>query len=347
MQPSQRPDEEGIQVHLKDLIRLNPELAKSATLSAPTPPKGLPTMVFRCPYCQKPVALQANQCDACGRLVDRVHKAGELIRDRYRIEDLMVQHGAFGRVYDVLDVQSNRPLSMKQLIQGAGIRPKDIELFKREGLILGRIKHRGVPAFVDAFEHQGSHYLVMERVEGVPLSHHQRDVGPMTEAEILAILPQILDIFEHLHGLTPPVIHRDVKPGNFMKTLAGNRIYLVDFGSATYWGTRRNDEPVIEGPARERTRIWTKGLAAPEILLGQEFYPATDLFGLGLTLIYLLTNAHPIGLYEARTGTYLFSDTVCSPALKAIISKMVQLPVEDRYQSAGEVREALRAANLI
>lgn len=332
-QPGSQPDS----VNFNDLLKLNPNLQK------PTPSSGV---TLGCPYCGVSIDAEAPFCPKCSKMLDTVHKAGEVIHGRYRILELMVQHGGFGRVYDVVDTQTNQALSLKQLIIQAGIRPKDIELFKREGTILSMIKHPRIPRFHDSFAENGSQYLVMERVEGNSLSIHQRDVGPMSEAEAIKTLTQVLDALEYLHGLNPPIIHRDLKPANLMKT-ANGKIYLVDFGNATYFNTTTDKGRGLDGPERDRTKIWTKGLAAPEILLGEVTYPATDLFSLGLTLLYLMTNCHPLGLYEARSGQYLFSDKLCSPPFKAILTKLIALPVQDRYQSAAEVRDALRAASLI
>jgi serine/threonine-protein kinase len=173
-----------------------------------------------------------------------------------------------------------------------------------------------------------------------------RERGKFTEADALDFFSQALDIFEYLGGHTPPIIHRDIKPANFMRSMDG-RYYLLDFGNATQWRTRKLDEKVDMGPQREFTAIWTKGFAAPEVLMGMVSYPSSDLFGLAASVLNLLSNAHPLGLYEARTGTFLFPENTCSPELQAILSKMLALKVEDRYRNASEVREALRAAKLL
>lgn len=352
MPTPQPPENQPVTVAFDDLLKLNPNLPRpphvAPQLTPPVVPQAVKTAEtqFGCPYCKAPVQADAPFCSSCGKILDSVHKAGELINGRYRILELMVQHGGFGRVYDVVDLTTSTAYSLKQLRPHDDLRPKDVELFKREGTLLSLINHPRIPRFHDSFSENGSHYLVMELVEGNPLSQHQRDVGPMTEAEVLAFLPQILDALSHIHGMNPPIIHRDIKPGNLMRTADG-KVYLVDFGSATYYNTTATDGRGVDGPERDRTKIWTKGLAAPEILLGEVVYPATDLFSLGLSLIYLLTNSHPLGLYEARKGRYLFSDKVCSPEFKAIIERMTALRVIDRYQSAEEVREALRSAGLI
>jgi len=349
MPSPQQPERQPASVHFNELLKLNPNLQKPQTpgmapsASSNAIAEGPP---LACPYCKTSLPADAPFCPACSKLLDSVHKAGEILNGRYRVLELMVQHGGFGRVYDVVDTRTSTAFTLKQLRADATKQPKLVEMFQREGAILSLIKHARVPRFHDSFSENGSYYLVMELVEGNPLSMHQRDVGPMTEAEVLEFLPQVLDALEHIHGLNPPVIHRDLKPANLVRTLDG-RVYLVDFGSATYFNTTTTGGRGVEGPERERTKIWTKGLAAPEMLLGEVAYPATDLFSLGLSLIYLMTNSHPLGLYEARKGYYLFSEKLCSPAFKAILERMIALPVQERFQSAAEVREALRAASLI
>lgn len=337
MPSPQPPESQPTIINFNELLKLDPKLQKPAQAS---------DAKLGCPYCKATLTSDSPYCPACSKLLDSVHKAGEILHGRYRILELMTQHGAYGRVYDVLDTRTSTAFTLKQLRGDGGIGSKEQELFQREGLLLGLIRHPRVPRFQDSFSENGSQYLVMELIEGNPLSVHQRDVGPMTEAEVLDLLPQVLDILEYLHGMNPPVIHRDIKPANLVRTLDG-RVYLVDFGNATTYNTTVSEGRGVDGPERPRTRAWNRGLSAPELLMGEVTFPATDLFGLGLTLLYLLTNCHPLGLYEARKGRYLFSEKTCSPAFRAILERMVALPVRERFQSAAEIREALRAASLI
>ncbi len=346
--PSSNPNLDDLAKHIDNYIKSNPEKFKNGIDPAQVPGvKPVPApMIFRCAYCQKPVLSGSDNCTYCGKPTEQTFKGGDMVNDRYLIEDLLVKRGGFGTIYAVTDTQTQKRLVMKQLQHKRQVNAKNRELFKREGEILKTLHHPGIPAFHDAFEVDGALYLVIERIDGLTVSTLLRERGKFSETDALDFLSQVLDIFEYLGGHTPPIIHRDIKPANFMRSMDG-RYYLLDFGNVTQWRTRKTDEPVDMGPQREFTAIWTKGYAAPEVLMGMVAYPSSDLFGLAATVLNLMSNAHPLGLYEARTGTYLFPENTCSPELQAILSRMLALKVEDRYRNASEVREALRTAKLI
>ena len=345
--PSSNPNLDDLAKHIENYIKANPDKFKGGIDPAQVPGiKPVPApMIFRCTHCEKPVLSGSDNCTYCGKPTDQTYKGGDMVNGRYLVEDLLVKRGGFGTIYAVTDTQTQKRLVMKQLQHRRQVSPKNRELFKREGEILSMLKHPGIPAYHDAFEVDGALYLVTERIDGMTVATILRERGKFTEEEAIDFLRQALDIFEYLGGLTPPVIHRDIKPANFMRTMDG-RYYLLDFGNATRWRTRKTDEPVDMGPQREFTAVWTKGFAAPEVLMGMVAYPSSDLFGLAVSVLNLLSNSHPLGLYEARTGTYVF-DKICSPELQAILSRMLSLKVEDRFRNASEVRDALVKAKLI
>lgn len=335
--------------HIENFIKANPDKFKGENPDVSQVPgvKAVPKpMIFRCAHCQKPVLSGSDRCTYCNKPTDQTFKAGDLINGRYLVEDLLVKRGGFGNLYAVVDTQDQQRLIIKQLQHKRQIREKDRELFLREAEILQRLHHPNIPRFHDSFELDGALYIALERIDGLNLSTLVRDRGKLPEREVLEMLTPILDVFEYLGSHTPPIIHRDVKPNNFMRSMDG-RVYLLDFGNATFWRTRKVDEPVEMGPPRELTAVWTKGYAAPEALMGMITYPATDLYSLACTLLFMLTNNHPLGLYEARTGTYHFPENTVSEPLKPILSRMLSLKVEDRYRNAAEVRQALRDAGLI
>ncbi|MNK52472.1 Serine/threonine-protein kinase F [compost metagenome] len=346
--PSSNPNLDDLAKHIENYIKANPEKFQGGVDPTKVPGvKPVPqAMVFRCAFCEKPVLSGSDNCTYCGKPTEQTFKGGDMVNGRYLIEDLLVKRGGFGTIYAVIDTQTQKRLVMKQLQHKRQVNAKNRELFKREGEILSALKHPGIPAYHDAFELDGALYLVIERIDGLTVSTLLHDKGKFSEADALDFCSQALAILEYLGDHTPPIIHRDIKPANFMRSMDG-RYTLLDFGNATQWRTRKVDEKVDMGPQREFTAIWTKGFAAPEVLMGMVSYPSSDLFGLAASMLNLLSNAHPLGLYEGRTGTFVFPENTCSPKLQAILSKMLALKVEDRFRNASEVREALRAAKLI
>ena len=345
--PSSNPNLDDLAKHIENYIKANPEKFKNGVDPGQVPGvKPVPKpMIFRCVHCQKPVLSGSEQCTYCGKSTDQSFKSGDMLNGRYLVEDQLTKRGGFGMIYAAVDTQTQKRVVIKQLQHRRQVDQKNRDLFVREGEILSRLHHPGIPRYVDSFELDGALYLILERIDGISVSTYVRERGKFTETETLDFLKQALDIFEYLGSHTPPIVHRDVKPGNFIRTAEG-RYVLLDFGNATHWRTRKADEPVDVGPPREVTSVWTKGYAAPELLMGLIAYPSSDLFSLAVSVLNLLTNNHPLGLYEARTANFLIPES-CSEPFKQILDKMLSFKVQDRYRNALEVREALRSAKLL
>jgi serine/threonine protein kinase len=155
------------------------------------------------------------------------------------------------------------------------------DYFAREADTLAQLKHAAIPAITDRFDDQNRHYLVMEYVEGRNLEEEiAARGGPLPEGLIIDIARQLCDVLAYLHGSTPPVVYRDMKPSNVMLTPKG-RVVLVDFGIARLFKS-----------ARKGTMIGTLGFAPPEQYQGV-VDPRSDIYSLGATLHYVLTGRDP------------------------------------------------------
>lgn len=303
-------------------------------------------MHFRCANCDTLVLSGLEQCPQCKASTRQTLKAGDVLQERYQIEGLMIRTGGFGNLYAVLDLaDQKRPLALKQLQHGRQLREKDRLLFEREGRILQALSHRSLPQFHDYFTFMGAQYLVMERIEGLSVSNYLRAKGAFTEDQTLALLPQMLEVLSYLHHQKTPIVHRDIKPGNFMFTEAGH-LYLIDFGGATDLDARPVEYGAT-GMPEDLTGVFTKGFSAPEIFLGADPRPASDLFSLGNTLMFMLSGKHPFAHFDALTGTYRVDELSASEGLKQIIRKLTALPVRDRYQDAEDVLQDLLTAGYI
>ncbi|MEM6425442.1 MAG: serine/threonine-protein kinase [Cyanobacteria bacterium P01_D01_bin.128] len=218
---------------------------------------------------------------------------GKTLRDRYTIRRELSR--AIGRRTLLADdLQTHQPVVIKIITFGGDFDWADLRLFEREGEVLKSLAHAAIPGYLDYFEidlPQAKGYaLVQNYVEGRSLQDYLQAGRTFTEADILDIARQLLAILHYLHTQVPPIIHRDLKPSNI---LLGDRsghhqgqLYLVDFGSV--------QAPFIP-PTGTLTIVGTYGYMPPE-QFGGRAEPASDLYSLGATLIYLVTGLHPAEL---------------------------------------------------
>jgi len=206
---------------------------------------------------------------------------------------------------------------------------KAIERFEREAQVLAQLNHPGIPRYLDYFyqdtPRDRSFYIIQQFAPGRSLAESVQNGWRGNETEIRQIAIQILDILVYLHQQTPPVIHRDIKPDNIIRGDNG-QIMLVDFGAVqtTYYSTL----------ARSRTVVGTFGYMAPEQFLGQAV-PATDLYGLGATLLFLLTHRSPADL----PVNHLTTDSRCfrmqiSEAFADWLETMLEPDLKHRFSCA-------------
>jgi serine/threonine protein kinase len=209
---------------------------------------------------------------------------GTVLQRRYQI-DRLLGGGGMGMVYLARDQRlANRPCAIKEMVDhfiDPQQRIEANEYFAREADTLAQLKHSAIPAITDRFADQNRHYLVMEYVEGRNLEEEIAvRGGPLPEGLVIDIARQLCDVLAYLHGLTPPIIYRDMKPSNVMLTRQG-RVVLVDFGIARLFKAQRKG-----------TMIGTLGFAPPEQYQGIAD-PRSDIYSLGATLHYVVTGRDP------------------------------------------------------
>jgi serine/threonine protein kinase len=210
--------------------------------------------------------------------------AGHLLDGRYRIGNV-IGVGGMGRVYLANDTRlANRPVAVKEMIVGEGLQEqKAVEDFSREARVLAPLSHPGIPNLIDYFAERGRHYLVMEYIAGGDLQGwlDKRGAGTrVPEAQVLRWAREILDVLCFLHSQNPPIVYRDLKPGNIMIDQHG-RAMIIDFGIARFLP-----------PGGRGTQIGSVGYAPPEQYLGK-LEARSDLYSLGATMHHLLTGRDP------------------------------------------------------
>lgn len=214
--------------------------------------------------------------------------AAELLHGRYEILG-KAGTGGFGAVYKARDTANKHRLVAIKAIEldtlSASQAIEATDTFNRELHLLSNLDHAHLPTIYEHFIDATHWYLVMDFIDGEPLDEYLKQIEepclPMRDAIDIGL--QLCDVLNYLHQLQPPVIFRDVKPANVMRT-PGGRIYLIDFGIA------RRFKP---GQKRDTMPLGSPGFAAPEQYGKAQTTTRTDIYGLGATLYFLLTGYDP------------------------------------------------------
>ena len=266
---------------------------------------------------------------------------------RYRLLT-QVGVGGFGVVYKAADTQcADRVVAIKQ-INLRGLSPQKMieatDAFNREVQHLTPLQHPNLPRIYDHFTDPDHWYLVMEFIEGETLEHyletrqsHYAYTGKRTFLPLEEIFPlsfQLCDVLTYLHTRHPPIIFRDIKPANIMRTAKGH-LYLIDFGIA------RHFKP---GQARDTTPLGSPGYAAPEQYGKAQTTPRADLYSLGALLHHLLTGADPAEtLFQFAPLPQVVGAEMQMQQLDTLIRRMVDVDSEQRPVSASAVKEELQS----
>jgi WD40 repeat protein len=241
-----------------------------------------------------------------------------------------------GVTYEGEPLEGGPRVAIKQLQLSRMDDWKVVDLFEREARVLANVTHPAVPTYVE-FLSTGSSgetalYLVQQLAPGRSLADLVASGWRADEAEARRIAEALLDVLDYLHARVPPVYHRDIKPQNVLREDAG-KVWLVDFGSVrdVYRSTTVGGSSVVG----------TYGYMAPEQLHGVA-RPESDLYGLGATLIHVLTGASPAALPQKKLKFDIRSRVRVSPAFAAWLEKMLEPAPEDRFSSARLALIALR-----
>ena len=272
--------------------------------------------------------------------MERSHQPGDIIGDRYRIVGLLGEGGS-GATYEVQDLQSKSRQALKALSLKGISDWKALELFEREAKVLASLEHTAIPSYLDYFHIDSptnrAFYIAQELAPGESLAALVSSGWRANEQEARRIAREILEILVYLHSLTPAVIHRDIKPQNIIRAQDG-RIFLVDFGAV-----RQSQYTTM---ARGSTVVGTFGYMAPEQFIGQAV-EGTDLYGLGATLLFLLTHRSPADLPVERLKINFRDRVEVSGSFADWLEKMLEPDIEERFSSAKEALSALRGEGKI
>lgn len=256
---------------------------------------------------------------------------GSVIDGKYKILNV-VGKGGMSVVYLAMNERANKQWAIKE-VRKDGM--QSFEVVKQnlvaETDLLKKLNHPHLPSIIDVIDCDDTFLIVMDYIEGNPLSKALETSGAQNQDDVIEWAKQLCDVLGYLHSRKPPIIYRDMKPSNVMLKPDGN-VMLIDFGTAREFKSTS---------VADTTCLGTQGYAAPEQFGGHGQTDArTDIYCLGATMYHLVTGHNPATppyeMYPIRQWNPMLSS-----GLEEIILKCTQRNPEDRYQSCAELLYAL------
>jgi serine/threonine protein kinase/tetratricopeptide (TPR) repeat protein len=226
--------------------------------------------------------------------------------------------GGMGEVYRATDTKLGRDVAIKVLPANISRDAQSLARFEREAKALAALNHPHIAGIYGFDAAQGTHFLVLELVEGETLSERLRR-GPLPLKESLALARQIAEAIQEAHE--KGIIHRDLKPGN-VKITPNGRVKVLDFGLAKMEQSVRSEaesasalaaDPDAPTVPADRTQpgavMGTPAYMSPEQARGQEVDKRTDIWAFGCCLFECLSGRKP---FEGKTTSDLMASVLKS-----------------------------------
>lgn len=274
--------------------------------------------------------------------------AKPLFRDQFEVIQRLGR-GGFGTTYLAKDMTASpaMPCVLKQIRYRTKKNPTDplppnpaivqerhLRRFQKEARMMARLgRHSQMPCILEHFTENGQFYIVQEHVPGDTLSKELHREGPQNEAQAKAFLQAMIPIIRYVHKHN--LLHLDIKPSNIIRRSGDNNaLVLIDFG-AVRRQTKKGELP--------QSCSGTVGFSPAEQLTGKPV-PASDIYSLGVTCLYLLTGISPVDLATSPKGQNLrWKESVqVSEHFGQILQKMLAPDVQHRYQSIDELDRAIQ-----
>jgi serine/threonine protein kinase len=268
---------------------------------------------------------------------------GQILGERYEVQQQLGKQPGRQTIL-ARDLQTQELVVIKLLFLGSDFEWQDFKLFEREAETLKALSHPAIPRYLDFLNldlpNNKGFALVQSYVEGKSLEAHLKTGRTFSEAEVKQLAKSLLEILIYLHGQQPAIIHRDIKPSNILLTnRSGNsvgQVYLVDFGSV------QNQAAKLGGTI---TVVGTYGYMPPE-QFGGRTVPASDLYSLGATLIYLVTGKHPTELPQKDFRIQFQPAVNLEDTLVDWLEWMTESSLDKRLSSANEALKELENPQL-
>jgi len=252
--------------------------------------------------------------------------------------------GAMGIVYEAFDPTIERTVALKTIRrdQLEGAESADlIARFQREAKAAGRLNHPNIVSIYDFGDDHNTLFIAMEFVHGRELKSYFEKDERFPIGDVVRIMSQLLDALEYSHSFG--VVHRDIKPANII-IQPGGQVKVADFGIARIESSQYTQAGTVLG---------TPAYMSPEQFMGQTVDRRSDIFSAGVVLYQFLTGERPFSGAATTIMHKVLSVDPPPPSMlnvqvpkpfDAVIGKAIAKRPEDRYQTAREFADAIRAA---
>ncbi|WP_446401283.1 serine/threonine protein kinase [Coleofasciculus sp. C1-SOL-03] len=267
--------------------------------------------------------------------IQQLHLRQKIMAQRYRILNVLGQ-GCIATTYKAKDLQTGQLVAIKSLSLYQISDWKTLDLFKREAETLAQLNHPAIPKYLAYFQvdtpESLDFHLVQQLAPGKSLAELVEMGWKPKEATVKRLAIELLTILVYLQQFTPAIIHRDIKPQNIILSKNG-QVFLVDFGavSDTYYHT-------VTGGS---TIVGTFGYMAPEQYRGQAVL-STDLYGLGATLLFLLTGKSPADFPQHQLKIKFRPHVQISPEFADWLERILDPAIAHRFANAKDALSVLQ-----
>jgi len=268
--------------------------------------------------------------------------------DGYRFVRILGR-GGMGIVWEAIQLGTARSVAVK-FMGAALLNEAARRRFSREVKLAARLTHPHIVRIYDSGLHQNAYYYAMELVHGVPLDDAVR-AGKYPWEKTVGLMAQVCDAVDYAHA--QGVIHRDLKPANILISEDGSP-HILDFGLAKEFAVGPGEAAESFLVSSEGDRAGTPVYMSPEQAAGKiAVTPASDVYSIGAILYHLLTGRYAHDPNLPRMELYQRIATTPAPklceavkglpkALEEVLARAMAVDPRQRFESAGELGEALR-----